>query len=174
MQSPGIVDPVTKEGGSTVSHSRGNCGLNLPVGSWGGTWSLMSHPITVAILKDAPWSRPGILEGSRAGPRAASLSRWLAGERKGMHRGILGNSSSCKENPCGILLEGMSVTYTMQRVDFEEVRWPRESLSVLNGGSGGGEEICMPCLCTQVSHQAWGPGLKSLGMTKLLVCEGHQ
>lgn len=137
MQSPGIVDLVMKEGGSTVSHSRGNCGLNLPVGSCGHLCLIRSR------LKDAPWSRPGILEGSRAGPRAASLSRWLAGERKGMHRGVLGNSSSCKENPCGILLEGMSVTYTMQRVDFEEVRWPRGSLSVLNGGSGGGEEIRM-------------------------------
>lgn len=96
-------------------------------------------------LKDAPWSRPGILDGSRAGPRAASLSRWLAGERKGMHRGILGNSSSCKENPCGILLEGMSVTYTMQRVDFEEVRWPRESFCSQwrQWGRGGDPHACV-------------------------------
>lgn len=64
------------------------------------------------------------------------------------------------------------MTYTRHGVDFEEVRGPRESLSVLSGGSGGREEICMPCLCTQVSHQAWGPELKSPGViTKLLVCE---
>lgn len=32
----------------------------------------------------------------------------------------------------------------------------------------------MPCLCTQVSHQAQGHGFKSQGMiTKHLVCEGH-
>lgn len=81
MESPGIVDLVMKDGGSCVPHSRGNFGLNLPVGSWGGTWSFMFYLIRVAILKDGPWSRLGILEGSRAGPRAASLSRWLAGER---------------------------------------------------------------------------------------------
>lgn len=63
------------------------------------------------------------------------------------------------------------MTYTRHGVDFEEVRWPRESLSVLSGGSGGREEICMPCLCTQVSHQAWGPKLESGSDNKLLVCE---
>lgn len=71
-----------KGSGSTVSHSRGCCGLNLFVGSWGGTWSCVAHLITVGILKDAPWRRPGILEGSRSGPRAASLSRWLEKEKE--------------------------------------------------------------------------------------------
>lgn len=76
MQPPSIVDLVKKnEGGSRVPHARANYGLNLPVGSWGGTWALKSHLITVAILKDCPWGRPGILERSRAAPRADSHSR---------------------------------------------------------------------------------------------------
>lgn len=47
--------------------------------------------------------------------------------------------------------------------------------SVLRVGSGGGEEVCLSCMCTQVSHQAWGLGLKGQGMvTKHLVREGQQ
>lgn len=75
VQFPGIVDLVMKEGGSSIPHSRGNCGLNLPVRSWEGTGSFMSHLITVAVLRDDPWNRLGILEGSGAEPRAASPSR---------------------------------------------------------------------------------------------------
>lgn len=66
----------------------------------------------------------------------------------------------------------MSVTYIVRRVDVEEGRWPRDLSRV---GSGGREEVCLSCLCAQVSHQAWGLGLKGQGMvTKHLLCEGHQ
>lgn len=82
---------------------------------------------------------------------------------------------SWEGNACGIL-EAMYIVSDLHwaQVDFKKVRWPRHS-SVLSVGSGGGEEVCMPFLCTQVSHQTWGLGLKEQGMiTKNLVCESQQ
>lgn len=174
--APGVADLVMKEVGSCAPHARSRYGLSLPVGSWGGTWSLESHLITVATLKDDPWCRPGILKGSRHGPGACFSQQVISRRKKQECIGVswamvaLGRRIHVGHWRACIL----SVTYTVHRVDFTEVRWPRQS-SVLGVGSGGGEEVCMPCLCTQVSHQTWGLGLKEQGvMTKNLVCEVQQ
>lgn len=98
------------------------------VQTWRGTWSLKSHLITVAILKNDLWGRPGILEGSRAGPRAVSPSRWLAEESDRNTWAILGNVALGRKIHAGYWWTCiLSVTYIVYRVDFEEVRWPRDS-----------------------------------------------
>lgn len=64
----------------------------------------------------------------------------------------------------------LSVTYIVCRVDAEEVRWTRDFCRV---GSGGREEVCLSCLCAQVSHQAWGKHLLCEGQQRLVVVEIH-
>lgn len=77
--------------------------LNLPVGSWRGTWSLESHLITVATLQDDPGVDLGFWKRSRAVPRAWFSQQVIIRRKKQEH------IRTCwEETPCGIL-EGMYI-----------------------------------------------------------------